>query len=448
MFHTVAAAPVPPIAAHDLLVLLLQLGVLLGVALVLGRLAARFGMPALVGELLAGVLLGPSLLAQVSPELSAWLLPSEPGQQHMLDAVGQLGVLLLVGITGMHIDLNLIRRNGLVAAGVSTTGVLVPLGLGIATGLLLPASFINGDADRPVFALFVGVALCVSALPVIAKILFEMRLLHRDIGQLTLTAAAIDDIVGWMLLSVVSAMATHGLQGKELLVPIAGLAGVLASVVLVGRPVVRAVMRLSTRRGEPGVSVAVAVVMLLLFGAGTQALGMEPILGTFLGGILIGSSGRSNLEWLAPLRTFVMAVLAPIFFASAGLRMNLTALGRPVILLSAIAVLVVAIAGKFIGAYLGARMTRLGHWEGVALGASLNARGVIEVIIAMVGLRLGILGTEAYTVIVLVAVVTSLMAPPMLRIATRRIQTTLDERRRERILSPGRDAHESEDAHR
>jgi Kef-type K+ transport system membrane component KefB len=194
------------------------------------------------------------------------------------------------------------------------------------------------------------------------------------------------------------------------------------------------------------VSVAVAVVTLLLFGAGTQAVGMEPILGTFLGGILIGSSGRSNLEWLAPMRTFVLAVLAPIFFATAGLRMDLTALGRPEILVSAIAVLTVAIAGKFIGAYLGARMTRLSHWEGVALGAGLNARGVIEVIIAMVGLRLGILGTAAYTVIVLVAVVTSLMAPPILRLAARRIRTTSADRRRERVLSRGRDAHESDGA--
>src|SRR5690349_5684294 len=121
------SAPVAPIAAHQLLVLLLQIGVLLGLALVLGRLATRLGMPAVVGDLAAGVLLGPSLLSHVAPGVSAWLLPPEETQQHLLDAVGQLGVLLLVGITGMHIDLRLVRRKGLTAAGVSAGGLLIPL---------------------------------------------------------------------------------------------------------------------------------------------------------------------------------------------------------------------------------------------------------------------------------------------------------------------------------
>jgi Kef-type K+ transport system membrane component KefB len=150
--------------------------------------------------------------------------------------------------------------------------------------------------------------------------------------------------------------------------------------------------------------------------------------------MLIGSSRWVQLGRLAPLRTVVMSVLAPLFFATAGLRMDLTELGRPAVLGAAAAVLLVAILGKFVGAYLGARASRLGHWEGLALGAGLNARGVIEVIVAMVGLRLGVLTTAAYTIIVLVAIVTSLMAPPSLRYAMRRIAVSDEERVRERVF--------------
>lgn len=427
--------PLAPISAHGLLVLLLQLGLLLGLALLLGRLAVRLRMPAVVGELTAGVLVGPSVLAHLAPSVSAWLLPHDVAQQHLLDAIGQLGVLLLVGITGMHIDLGLVRRKGATAARVSAGGLLVPLSLGVGVGFVLPAAFFTAGTDRVVFATFMGVAMGVSAIPVIAKTLLEMRLLHRNVGQLIISAAAVSDIVGWLLLSMVSALATTGLRAGQVALSVASLAAIVAFTVFLGRPIVGASLRLASRSSEPGVSIAAVVVLLLLAAAGTHALGMEPVLGALLCGMLVGSSGVVDLDRLAPLRTLVMAVLAPIYFATAGLRMDLTALARPAVLGSAVAVLVLAIVGKFAGAYIGARTSRLSHWEALALGAGLNARGVIEVIVAMVGLRLGVLSTAAYTVVVLVAIVTSLMAPPMLRYAVRRIAVTTEEEVRERVFS-------------
>ena len=426
--------PVAPIAAQPMLVLLLQLGVLLGAALLLGRLAVRLGLPAVVGELTAGVLFGPSLAAHLAPGFSAWLFPHDPAQQHMLDAVGQLGVLLLVAVTGLHIDLSLLRRQGPKAAAVSAGGLIVPLLCGIGVAFVLPATMLGHPGQRGVFALYIGVALCVSAIPVIAKTLLEMRLLHRDVGQLIMTAAAVDDIAGWFLLSLVSALAVTGLHAGQVVISVVSLVATVVIAATVGRPVVRIALRSAGRTGEPGVSLATVVVLVLLAAAGTQALGLEPILGTLLAGLLIGWSGQLKPAHLGSLRTFVMAVLAPLFFATAGLRMDLTALADPKVALAAIAVLLVAIGGKFAGAYAGARACRLGHWTGLAVGAGLNARGVIEVIVAMVGLRLGILTTASFTVIVLVAIVTSLMAPPLLRYATRRIPVTTADERREREL--------------
>ncbi|MFC9293600.1 cation:proton antiporter [Streptomyces sp. NPDC057011] len=418
----VPVPPVPTIAHHSLLVLLLQLALLLLLALSLGQLAARFKMPAIVGELFAGVLLGPSVLSRAFPGFADWLLPKQPDQMHLLDAVGQLGVLLLVGITGMEMKFDLVRRRGLTAARVSLAGLLLPLGLGVATGLLLPSSLLPDGTTPTVFALFLGVALCVSAIPVIAKTLLDMNMLHREVGQLTLASGVIDDVIGWFLLSVVSAMATVGLTAGKVAAALLYPLGVVVFALLVGRPAVAFALRAANRSAEPGPTVAVAAPIVLLGGAATHAMGLEAVFGAFVCGVLIGTSGELDREKLAPLRTTVLAFLAPVYFATAGLRMDLTALVRPAVPAAACAVLAVAILGKFAGAYVGAKLSGLSRWEALALGAGMNSRGVIEVIVAMVGLRLGILGPETYTIIILVAIVTSLMAPPLLRTAMARIE--------------------------
>ncbi|MEU9413621.1 cation:proton antiporter [Streptomyces sp. NPDC048281] len=424
MTDTLAAVPVPPIGAHPMLLFLLQVGVLLSLAIVLGRLAGRLGLPAIVGELSAGVLLGPSLAGWAAPGAAGWLLPRQPEQMHLLDAVGQVAVLLLVGLTGMETDLRMIRRRRSTALRVSLAGLLVPLGLGIALGYPL-AGLLDSDSDTPVFVMFMGVAMCVSAIPVIAKTLMDMGLIHRDVGQLTLAAGMIDDAFGWMMLSVISAAAVGGLTAGTVGRSVGALVLVVVLAVVVGRPVVRRVLRRCGPSAER--TVAAVAALLLMSAAGTQALGLEPVFGAFVCGILIGSSREWVPARTASLRTVVPAALAPVFFASAGLRIDLRALARPPVLAAALIVLAVAVIGKFTGAFVGARLSRLSRWEALALGAGMNARGVVEVIVAMVGLRLGVLTTDSYTIIVLVAVATSVMAPPILAFAMKRIDCTKEE---------------------
>ncbi|MFE7446024.1 cation:proton antiporter [Streptomyces chartreusis] len=432
-----SATPVAPLGSHALLMFLLQIGVLLGTAVLLGRLAQRLGMPSIVGELCAGVVLGPSLLTPLAPDFAAWLLPQQPDSMHLLDAAGQLGVLLLVGITGMNIDLGLVRRKGRAAVLVSTGGLVVPFAGGVAVALAIPAALLVDGVDRTVFALFAGVALCVSALPVIAKTLLDMGLLHRNIGQLIVGASVVDDIAGWLLLSVVSAMATTGVHGPDVVWSVVNLIAMLACAWFVGRPLVRRLLRWAARAGNGESVPAVCTVLIVLGAVASHALRMEAIIGAFIVGVLIGSSGELDRERLAPLRIMAVTVLAPLFFATAGLRIDLTAMARPEVALSAVLVLTVAVVGKFAGAYAGARAGRLGHWEALALGAGMNSRGVIEVIIAMVGLRLGILTTEMYTIIVLVAIVTSVMAAPLLRMSVGRMPVTREERVREHVMAGG-----------
>ena len=424
-----ATPPVSPIASHQLVVFLLQVGLLLLLACLLGRLALRLKMPAIVGELCAGVLAGPSVLTHLAPSVSAWLLPREPTQLHLLDAVGQIGVLLLVGITGIQLDLGLLRRKAVPAASVGIGGLVVPLGFGIGVGLLLPGSLIPAHAARSTFAMFVGVAIGVSAIPVIAKTLADLGLLHRDIGQLLLCAVAVDDTLGWLLLAIVSALAAGQVRAASIGRLIGGLALVIV-VAVIARPVVRASLRARARKPGGGPTIAAVTIMVLLGAAATQALGLEAVFGAFVCGLMLHSCGAVDTARLAPLKVTVLSVLAPLYFATAGLRMDLTALARPSVLLAGIVVLAVAVVAKFAGAYAGARLGRLNHWQALALGAGMNARGVVEIIVAMVGLQLGLLSPAMYTIIVLVAISTSLMAPPLLRWATSRIGWTTDERLR------------------
>ena len=435
-----SAPPVPPIPAHSLLVFLLQVGLLLALALLFGRAAARLGLPAVVGELCVGVVLGPTLLGHVPGGLAGWLLPRQAEQFHLLDAAGTLGVLLLVGITGMELDLALVRRRGRAALGISLAGLVLPLGLGLAAGRYVPESFLGpAVTGRSVFALFLGVAMCVSAIPVIVKTLSDMNLLHRNVGQLTLAAGTIDDVVGWVLLSVVSAMATTGVHPSTVATSLMWLVVIAVVATTAGRWLLGGVLRLTERATGPGAPAVVVVATVVLCSAATQAMGLEAVFGAFVAGMVLSRSGGGLvLARLAPVRAFVMSVLAPLFFATAGLRVDLTALRHPVVLGFALLVLFLAVLGKFTGAFVGARFSRLTKWEALAIGAGMNSRGVIEIVVASVGLRLGVLTTDSYTVVVLVAVVTSLMAPPILRFATRHIEQTAEETLRARVAARAR----------
>ncbi|WP_342660425.1 Na(+)/H(+)-K(+) antiporter GerN [Rhodococcus ruber] len=417
---TLALDLTAPLPAHWLLVFLVQVTVLLLGARVLGGLAVRLGLPALAGELLAGVLLGPSVLAHVAPGVWGWLFPAEGGQVHLLDAVGQFGVLLLVGLAGMHVDVGRLRRLAGPAAKISLAGLLIPLALGVGIGAIAPPPMRPEGTSPAIFAMFVGVAICVTAVPVIAKVLMELGLTDRRIGQLVLSAAVIDDVIAWFLLSLVSALVTVGALGvSDVLEPVGCLAGVVLFAATIGRMLVRRAVRHAEASRDSTAMVSTTVILVLGGAAATHAMGLEPILGAFVAGVLIGSGGV-RAPVLAPLHAVVMSVLAPLFFATAGLRMDLSGLLRPGVLLATTGLLVVAVAGKFAGAFVGGRLSGLDRAECIALGAGMNARGVVEVIIATVGLSLGVLGTEAYTALVLVAVVTSVMAPPILRRAVGR----------------------------
>ena len=414
---------------HQILVFLVQVSVMLAIARALGQASRRIGQPAVVGELTAGVLLGPSVLGRVAPDVFDWLFPVNSVQSGMLFTVGWLGVMMLLVVTGFETDLALISRLGRAAVLVTLGSLTLPFALGFGSGFLAPDALLGDVGERLTFALFLAAALTISSLPVIAKILSDLHLLRRNFGQLTLAVGMANDVIGWVLLGLIAGLASSGtFDAGRLLTTIGGLIAFLLAAVLLGQRFVDLVMRWLRRLSVgTGGFVTVAVAFALALGSITQAIGVEAVLGAFVAGILLGRSRYKRLDAEAQLETFTSAFLAPIFFATAGLRVELGTLADPVVVWWTIVIVVVASVAKFVGSWVGARMAGLGNRDGMALGSALNARGALEIVIATVGLSLGVLNEASYTIVVIMAIGTSVMAAPLLRVITRNWEGSPDE---------------------
>jgi Kef-type K+ transport system membrane component KefB len=414
--------PLPGIPHDDLLKLVFSVAVLLGTARLLAELARRIALPAVVGEILAGVVLGPSLLSGLFPEFGRWIVPQTALQGQLLDTVGMIGIMFLLVVVGLETDLALIRIRFRVAASVGLGGLLVPFAAGLAFAFSFPDSLLAEPGQRSVFALFVAVALALSAIPVLAKILADMGLMRSRFGQAALAAGMIDDILGWTLLGIVTSLAAaEGLAVGNILLTLGSVLVFFAGTLLVARPVARWGLRLVQERfGGRDMLLTLMVVLAFGWGAFSQALQLEPILGAFVIGILFGQMRRFPIEVGRSLESITHGVFAPVFLATAGLRLNMEELFEPAMLRLTGLLLLVAVAGKVVGAYVGARyFAGSGPRESLAFGVALNARGVLGIIVASIGLSIGVLSRPVYSMLVVVSVLTSLVAPIALKLILR-----------------------------
>ncbi|MDW3219188.1 MAG: cation:proton antiporter [Acidimicrobiales bacterium] len=410
-----------PLDEHQLLVFWTQLLVLVAMARLCGELMRRINLPSVIGQLAAGVILGPSIFGRVWEDGFHWFLPDYQISSGALLAVSWLGVALLLVTAGFETDLGLIRRLGRAAALVTGFSLVVPLIGGLGVGILLPDSFVGAESNRTVFALFVAAALSVSALAVIAKILSELGLMRRDFGQITVAAGMANDVVGWVMLAVFAGFAVSGeVSLSAVLKTVVGLAAFLAIAMTLGQRAVDRALRWVRRDGaNVSGAMSVAIFTMLVYGVATQALGIEAVLGAFVAGVVLHRSRFQQPEVLHHIESLTTTFLAPIFFATAGLRVDLGLLGEDDALAWAAVVVAVAIVFKFAGAFVGARLAGQSNRAATALGAGLNARGALEIVIASVGLSLGVFNETAYTVIVIVPLVTSIFAAVSLRIVVR-----------------------------
>lgn len=416
------------VSEHDLLLFWIQLVLLLLSAPLLGSLAQRFGQPRVVGELSAGVVLGPTIFGRLFPDLATWVFPGEVAVSALLLAVAWLGIVLLLVVTGFETDLGLLRRLGRPAVSLSTGSLVVPLLFGFGLGWVMPASLWGEDANRIGFALFIGVALSISALPVIAKIMVEMDLMRRNVGQLTIAAGMANDLIGWLLLGTVVGIFTAGTVNLRLLaITVASILAFLVLGLTVGQRLADRMLRRARASGGFGAALSATLLFVFAYGAITQALGVEAVLGALLAGVVLGRSRYQRQDVKRSIEVLSNEVFAPIFFATAGLYVDLAVLLEPEAILWAGIVLIVAAVAKLLGSFGGGRLAGLSRMESLAAGIALNARGAMEIVLATIGLSLGALNQTSYAIIVLLAVATSMAAPPLLRPVLRRVQPAEEE---------------------
>ncbi len=402
-------------AAHGgLITALVAVAVVVVVAQLLGELLDRWGQPRVIGEILGGIALGPSLLGALAPGLEARLFA--PAVTSQLNLLGQLGLALFMFLIGLELNPNLLRGRLPLASRITAVGVAVPLLLGMALARLLELwqpELLPGQ-NSLAGALFMGTAMAITAFPVLARILRERQLLTQPLGALTITVAAIDDLISWILLAAVVAFARSG-SVLGALQPLL-LTAIWAVLLLVGlRPLRRWLERRYERRATLGPLLEVSLYSgALLSGAFTEWIGVHLIFGAFLWGLAMprDPSLRRHLE--QRLAGVVLQLMLPLFFAISGLHTRIGNLDRPSLWAVAVLVLLVAVAGKFVGTWITARLSGIPPREAQALGWLVNTRGLTELVILNVGLSLGAISTSLFTIGVLMAITTTVMTGPLL----------------------------------
>jgi Kef-type K+ transport system membrane component KefB/nucleotide-binding universal stress UspA family protein len=398
----------------------------------LGEAMVRMRQPAVMGQLIAGLLLGPSLFGLLAPDLQHALFPKNPEQKAMIDAISQFGVLLLLLMTGMETDLKLVRQVGRAAVFASLCGILIPFVCGVTLGEFMPDYLLPDPSKRLITALFLGTALSIASVKIVAMVVREMNFMRRVVGQVILASAIIDDSVGWIIVSIIFSLALHGaVDGWSLAQSVIGTLVFIAASLTIGRRIVFFIIRWVNDTFVSDFAVITAILAIMgTMASITHLIGVHTVLGAFVAGILIGESPILTKHIDEQLRGLITAFFAPVFFGVAGLSADLTIFGDPQIALLTCGLILIASIGKFGGAFLGGALGGLTRREGFALACGMNARGSTEVIIATIGLTMGALNQSLYTMIVAMAVITTLVMPPTLRWALTRIPLRKEEKQR------------------
>ncbi|MDB5596446.1 MAG: sodium/hydrogen exchanger [Hyphomicrobiales bacterium] len=412
---------------------LVQVLVLIVVGRVLGEVMQRLGQPAVMGQLLAGVLLGPSVLGALAPDIQHVLFPPRPEQKAMLNAVSELGILMLLLLTGMETNLELVSRVRRTALSISLSGIIVPFACGFALGETLPAAMLPHPEMRLITSLFLGTALSISSVKIVAMVVREMGFTRRNVGQLIIASAIIDDTIGWMIIAVTFSLALHGsVDFWALAQTLVGAALFLVFSFTLGHRFVFHLIRWSNDELETeGAVIAIILSITAVLALITNFIGVHTVLGAFVAGILIGQSPILTKRIEEQLRGLIVALFAPVFFGLAGLGADLTILRDPSMILLTAGLVAVASFGKFAGAFIGGQIGGISRAESLALACGMNARGSTEVIVATIGLSIGALSESLYTMIVAMAVLTTMAMPPMLRWSLSRL--TISDQERERL---------------
>jgi Kef-type K+ transport system membrane component KefB len=423
-------------AAETALVILLQIGAILLVSRLVGRAFRFIGQPQVVGEMAAGILLGPSLLGWVAPKLSAAIFPA--ASMGFLNTLCQLGLVLFMFLVGLELDPRLLKGRGHIAVVTSHVSIIAPFLMGTTLALALYPRLAPPGVEFSSFALFLGAAMSITAFPVLARILAERRLQQSAVGAITLACAAVDDVSAWCILAVVVAIARAEAGAIPLVRTLAGSALFIAAMLTLGR---RALAKIETafhRRGAMTHDLLALVLLVALAAAGlTQWLGIHALFGAFLSGAVMPKDRSFTRALLARVEDLVVVLFLPLFFAFTGLRTRVALLSDGSMWAACAAIILVAIAGKLGGSALAARSCSLPWREAATVGILMNTRGLMELVILNIGLEIGVVSPALFAMMVLMALTTTFMTTPLL---DRVYPGSFRERARQMAVAPSSDA--------
>jgi Kef-type K+ transport system membrane component KefB len=403
---------VSKLSSSEIIHFLIILLVILIPARVLGEICRRYKLPAIIGEIVAGIIVGPTLLGTFSPTLFKTIFTAAPQAYAAFDGIANIGIILLMFIAGFEVDLKQIRQNGKQAIAISLTGIIFPFAVGFgAVWFLYETHFANSANNQLVTSLFFGTALSITALSVIAKILLDLDILKTRIGNIILTAAMVDDFLGWILFSVIIQLMNASKHEASFWSVI--LVVLFAGFMLTGgRWIVHRSLAIAAKSLKAGRVFTVAICLCFIGAAVTEGLGIRGVFGAFLVGIAVSDSEHFTEKHKHVLHQFTINVLAPLFFASVGLRLNfISNFNLEIVLI----ILLIACFAKLIGAGIGGTLSGMTKNESIAVAFGMNARGSQEIVLGLIALQAKIINEPVFEGLVVMTIVTMVISGPIMK---------------------------------
>jgi Kef-type K+ transport system membrane component KefB len=398
--------------------LLLQIAVILGACRLLTPVFARLGQPAVMAEMTAGLLLGPSCFGWLAPDLSAFVFPD--GSLSTLALISQVGLVLFMFLVGWRLDVGHLKSIGRVALVTSLVSIIVPFSLGSWVAAVAWYQYAPPGVDAVPFVLFMGTAMSITAFPVLVRILMDRQLLTTTIGTLAVACAAFGDAVGWLILAAITAIVRAGSLADAGL-PLLGLSVYAMVMVGIVRPMLTKFVR---RRGGTSSDLAVMLVTVLVSAYTTDALGIHALFGAFFAGVIMPRAADAERVFTDRIEPITTALLVPLFFASSGLRTSVPRINDWELVGQTVLILAVAVAGKGIGSAVAARAMGMSWADAFLIGIMLNTRGLVELVVLNIGLDLGILSPVLFSMMVIMAFATTFATSPLLSLVIRPRRTS------------------------
>lgn len=390
---------------------LIQLIIIIITSRVFGYFFKKIGQPTVMGEILAGIFLGPSILGTIFPEYLQAIFP--PGSLDTMRILSQIGLILFMFVVGMELDLDILKTKARTAVTISNASIIIPFSLGVMLAYFLHDYYAPKDVPFYAFALFMGIAMSITAFPVLARIIRERSLRDKRIEAIAMTSAAINDVTGWVALAfVIAIIKAHSFSNS--VYTLLATVGYMIAMVFIVRPLMNKLAKAKENNFVKQSIVAIIFIVMLLSSLCTELIGVHALFGAFMAGVIMPQEWHFRQIITDKVEDVALILLLPLFFVITGLRTHINTVNTPILWAVTLLIIAIAVLGKLGGSAVAAKMTGENNYNSLSIGVLMNTRGLMELVILNIGYDLNILSEEIFTMMVIMALVTTFMTSPLL----------------------------------